>query len=755
MAEDITTGVVSPGEEPTASTSGAGVRRESTGPGSTNGDEDGPKKGKRARLACACDRCRKKKVKCDEALPACGPCVAAGVECIVTRPREDSKVAPVRRKTGLGKLDGFDGTPAKRSGNAPLVVYGPNNQPIPPNEIPHSARVSPSLSHLLQEVDQPTQAGPPPRDMPTSYGDHGHTPPVRPPSPHERINDSGILHQDSHRRKFVGASSSQALLKWLDSESTSSNALAPLLRHGVMNEELIWNGLDEYQTFLPDRTTMQGYLDKYFTSMHYLFPLLDEPATRSLLDVPPSALDPVERSLLYSLCAHGADAVGLSGSVTPEGEKYFRLAWRSLPTLISRPFRLSMQVLLLMCLSLRNRNKEGLAWTLASMAIRIGFSYGMHRTSSGPLASLDARIWFTAYCLDKVGSFEAGRVSGVDDRACTVHPSAFEGSPACSFTLPSHPRPIDPFTPYVTLCIHIESIISNLFSRGVSILSAEEALRRIGEQDLGLVKWAETVPIDLRPTSDAPPLGPILPLATPIHLLYHQAMITLHRLSLFDHTRIVLPNISKPSLKQYASRLQNSPSICVTSARATLLCIERISTAFPNDRSWTLHCVFNAIIVLSIHTWRNPSSWQARADLTLLEPATNFAAEVFGRSGFSPEFIQVLPRLFSKTKAKVDRPEQPSRGPTRASSPQLMATGMGGADEPVWDSQAVNDGWHGGAGPDGETDMLGFDLFKSLLGNGWMPSEGEDDLMMIGGLSEGGVTQNVGMDLSFGSFFEH
>lgn len=119
-------------------------------------------------------------------------------------------------------------------------------------------------------------------------------------------------------------------------------------------EEYIFPGLDDAEVHLPDNDTLTRYLDSYFTTTHYSYPFLEEYATRQLLEVPREALDPVHRALLYALCSHGADAPGLAGSISSEGERYMQLAWKALPSLLSRPFRSTVQVLLLLCFSLRH-----------------------------------------------------------------------------------------------------------------------------------------------------------------------------------------------------------------------------------------------------------------------------------------------------------------------------------------------------------------------------------------------------------------
>ncbi|KDE04373.1 hypothetical protein MVLG_05165 [Microbotryum lychnidis-dioicae p1A1 Lamole] len=743
---------------------------------------------KRHRLVCACDRCRRKKIRCDEAQPSCGPCVGAEVECVVTKPHAQSLVVPIRQKTGVGRSARLKGSVRINSTKgSPLMATPSTSQPttmsnghastdathfpfpapaVQSQEGAEHDQAAATLAHLLHAAEPPprvtaasTSALPTvisdhSEPVATSYDDLERDPAVKNRAAEQcRVNDGGILHTTAHRRKFVGASSSQALLKWLDSESTSRDGLAQHLKQGVASaEQYVFPGLDDPESHLPDLGTLNQYLDSYFTSTHYSYPFLDETATRQLLHTPQHLLDPVNRALLYALCSLGADATDLAGVISSEGERYMQLAWKSLPSLLARPFRSSVQVLLLICLSLRNRNKDGMAWTLVSIAIRIGYSYGLHLENTGPLASLDARIWYTAYCMDKVGSFESGRVSAVDVRACTIQPSAI--GQGATFIIGGSPHPIDVFTPYITLCMEVEAVSTSLFSRQVATLSTVEALHRIGQRDEALLKWVESVPLSLRPGNDAPQANALLPYAASIHMLYHQVMITLHRLSLFDHARLVLPNINSPLLQPYASRIQNSASICLTSARSTLSCLERLRAAFPRDRSWTLHCIFNAIIVLAIHTWQNPTTWVARADLIILEHSTAFAAEVYGRAGFAQEFIQVLPRLYEKTKLKVERPGQSSRAPTRASSPQPGPAHTTSASTAARSSTAFPEtlgpestGWHGMDAPRGDGyDMLDFkSLWPYLLGNGVLTSS--KDPFMVDPLEGTAMGTAMGLNL--------
>ncbi|KAM0789605.1 hypothetical protein ACM66B_000411 [Microbotryomycetes sp. NB124-2] len=688
-----------------------------------------PPKAKRTRLACACDRCRAKKIRCDELQPSCTPCLKAKVACVVTKPSANSLVAPVRRKTGPGRSgsvtgQGQQGSQQRRSdagsvrngygrpgdataggaagGSHASSSASPQSPDSYADRSTHTyssnARGPATLAHLLQAVEQPQHhfgqqdsssnaaaADGNPTGSRTVAQTRDHNQAQRQQSqqqqqrnggaPRARLTESGIVHNVDDRRKFVGASSSQALLKWLDMESSGAR-LASHLTHGMQStEQYIFPGLDSDHEDLPDNAQLNKYVDAWFAN-HFAWPFLDETTTRKLVNQPRSRLDPVERALLHALIANAADYDDLTGRISEVAEHHMRLAWQSLPSLMSRPFRSSIQTILLLVLALRNRSKDGLSWTLCATAVRIGFSYGMHLKGAGPLASLDARIWYCAYSLDKVTSFEAGRPSSIDDRTCVIRPSAIGTS--ATFIVPGYDYPVDILSVYSTLCQQAEAISTQLFTQLSSTLTPEEALRRIGERDAALTRWAESVPLELRPGNDPPTPNALLPFTTMIHHLYHHLLITLHRLSLFDHAKIVLPELGKPALQPYAGRLQNSISICLNSARSTLSALERVSTHSPRCRTWTLHPVFTAIIVLAIHTWQFPATWQARADLAILEHATAFAAEVFTRVGFAKEFVDVLPRLFRKTKDKVDRPLMPSRPPSRGSSPGLQQTDAGG-----------------------------------------------------------------------------
>lgn len=283
---------------------------------------------------------------------------------------------------------------------------------------------------------------------------------------------------------------------------------------------------------------------------------------------------------------------------------------------------------------------------------------------------------YSLWAFDKVYAFETGRPSSIKDSDCTV--SLDVAAPECTFAI-NGSSPLNLLGCLVSLCSQLSQITNRLFSPGVIDLSIEEALKRIGEEDAALQRWSNSVPLEIRPGNDAPSNNTLLPYSMTLFVLYNSGyvgelyivvcselmlpyyarMITLHRLSLF-HSSLISSNLHKPSLGPYTGRLQASASVCLNSARLILAGFER-TLACPSQHFWTLQSVFAAIIVVAIHTWQHPALWQARADLIVIQHASELAAEIYRAIRFPDAFIQILPRLYEKTKNKVERPGQPSR----------------------------------------------------------------------------------------------
>lgn len=171
---------------------------------------------------------------------------------------------------------------------------------------------------------------------------------------HPRINDDGMLHAgDGERQKFCGASSSQVFMKWLDSGS-GGEKLAQHLKYGMSSsEEYQSPNLFKTQPELPSPPKVGVYLDKYFQLVHPSFPIVDEKRIRAMA-AQPSMADPLSMTLLHLVTSHGADCCTPTAAFSSDGERYLDHAWMAMPSILAATFRTSVQILLLICLGLRN-----------------------------------------------------------------------------------------------------------------------------------------------------------------------------------------------------------------------------------------------------------------------------------------------------------------------------------------------------------------------------------------------------------------
>lgn len=176
---------------------------------------------------------------------------------------------------------------------------------------------------------------------------------------HPRINDVGLMQggQDAAERKFSGASSSFIFLKWLDAESTDkSRSLLPHLRHSIRTSEAYaFDGVMPSPPTLPKPRWIEFFLQRYFSTIHALFPIVDEDQVRHLAQDPElHGKDPLASILLELVLSHGAEAGEAAPEFSAEAERMFQHAWMAMPAVIASPFETSVQILGLLCLGLHS-----------------------------------------------------------------------------------------------------------------------------------------------------------------------------------------------------------------------------------------------------------------------------------------------------------------------------------------------------------------------------------------------------------------
>ncbi|KAK4050238.1 hypothetical protein OIV83_003559 [Microbotryomycetes sp. JL201] len=614
-------------------------------------------------------RCRARKVRCDASIP-CGPCRSGGHECIMSGPSAELFRAkpPPTPATGNGYPEELK---RRSQSNA--------SQNSPQYDDDQAATDGAMCLASLTNAAFATAATHPPARGPTRVTIDG----IQEESPshttdasrhveqtHPRVNDSGLLHfhGNGERPKFLGSSSSQVYIKWFDQEQPGQK-LASHFGHAAESVEGMWiPGLSVPHVQLPAAPEMAHYVNTFFAKAYPFFPVVDRSAYRAFADPNISNLEPagLERVLLYLVVGIGADLAQSKRSLSQIGEQMLQAAWQALPTLLAAVDRRSAQGLILLALACRLRNKDGVSWHLTGYAVRICHGLGMHVHNESSTSNLDARVWFAAATLDRVQSISSGRPSAIKEMDCTVSELALQKNAPPE--LPD--MVVQAHLGMARLCRIISSIQEKLFSAGKSNITTVQALAMIGQSDEALTRWAASLPLDLRPTTENPVRGPLFGWAVHLSVVYNQILILLHRLSLFDDAKLVRPNLEHPQVAPFATRLATSASICANSARVILNCFDDL---VRHDRSarivTTQEPVTLAIFVLSIHTYRNGSSWQARADLSLLDSACQTSMADFQASGFRPDFFKLFAKLYRIVEARVTAGTLATV--TRASSPGL------------------------------------------------------------------------------------
>ena len=287
---------------------------------------------------------------------------------------------------------------------------------------------------------------------------------------------------------------------------------------------------------LPPVQDRNRYVSAYFSSIQTIFHILNADDFSTALgkfdwlssnqgqeETP--LIVPADRSVLA--CVYAVMSIGIeeeNNANTPFGDVYLKTAFSLYAHIVSIPYLSSVQAFLLLAIALKVRNKDGSAWHVVGHAVRGAQSLGLHRSRGQDIigkdiAELDARVWWTAYCLDKIMGFETGRPSAIDDEDCNQQmPQPYK---ATSGTDERAIKNLDCFCAVINLA-KIQSRISRQLFKFKPTSNSAEILQEIGKLDRSLISWLETVPPDIRPGNDMFCTPEMFSPATFLALQYHQ-----------------------------------------------------------------------------------------------------------------------------------------------------------------------------------------------------------------------------------------
>ncbi|KAI5208091.1 hypothetical protein E4T38_03135 [Aureobasidium subglaciale] len=484
-------------------------------------------------------------------------------------------------------------------------------------------------------------------------------------------------------RKYMGSTSLQVFSQWLDMTFHVLPAgLTSSFQHGMrFCEEM---DLPEDLHMPPIPAEWHKYINAFFTGVGKVFPIVSKETINScaqyMCQQDPRSLPSRQRPLIasvYACLAVGADSLGS----TAQGLDYATAAYSLYAYLVARPYLQSAQALLLICLALRGRNKDGAGSQALGQAIRILHTLGLHRRLSGygslngeqtEAVRLGVYTWWSAYCLDRIMSLESGRPPLVQDedidQVRVLQPSGVQDLEPLQALL-------DLGTIQGSICRHLATIKLPTIA---AVLDAQSRL------DQSLLKWQGALPHDLRCDGDITING--MNLAVPrafLAIQFHTTMINLHRAALLMDKDIHQTNLARYNLS--SNRLASSESICANSSRAIITAFLQVRDITRHSRLQTMTGPLMAIYVLSINTLKNPTSWSARSDVGLIYSAAEAVEQVYTADGQDPAFYTLLKTLKQLASQDTLSPKglTNSRAPTRRTSPQTNQSRTGPSSESI------------------------------------------------------------------------
>lgn len=494
------------------------------------------------------------------------------------------------------------------------------------------------------------------------------------------------------RRKFLGASSSQVLVQWLDLSFSRRGPwpkVSHFFRYGISTAEEFPHNLWTTPKPLPPYSECATYLSVYRSRIHPLFPVLDIPecATicKKLADKDPRTLDPTDLPSLaccYAVTSIGMDAISMEPSQL--ATDYLTSAYAMYAHIVAMPYLRSIQALLLLALALRGRHREGVAWHVIGHAVRMAQSLGLHRhqhphnaasDTSLPQVDLDRNIWWSLFCLEKMMALQTGRPSAIRDEDCDQTFPAADASP---------------FLCHLVGLAQMQSAIAQSMTTQVNRKKGmRDYFHEALQLDTRLVEWAMSLPDNLRPGSTLYCTPEDQPFATFFSACYHEALITLHRTALILDTNVFREQIKRHSPEgQTPYRINQAEDVCVASARAIVRALNELKSSCGDlAHLLTASAPILATFVLTISILKHPARWNVRSDLALLLNIATFTEDIFISVGQDPTFNKMFALMRDAASKHVDN-AAPTHDPSKASK-QSERIGQNSSGQEALDQHQV------------------------------------------------------------------
>lgn len=570
----------------------------------------------------ACNVCRQRKVKCDAEYPKCRNCRVRNQVCITTDPQ----------RPGCSGVREWLDVPENQSQNPTAEQDGPIARPG------RCQDAVPISGNTQKHPHADSQTGTVNEDS----------------SVRQQFDTSVNTEQGTNRTKILGGSSSQCLAKSLDLyfKAARMKPISGFFRHGMRHAEELDLALGLLLPDLPEPDKREQYFSLYRHRIHALYPIFDLDVLHSNIQQLASVSnlkqlgreDILSLASVYLVMSIGVDEA--AQSPTEEGRRYLHAATSLLAHIIAIPYLTAVQALLLFTIAYRGHDKEGLAWQMLGMAIRIAYTLGLHRPTptyrslSGE-QDLHARVWAACCCFEKMMHLESGRPTLISNDLL-----------AAPNTLTTEYRSLQW---HLGLAGYQSNISEHLYKYPPGRRSVQQILLDTARLDRDLLSWANQIPAELRPGNDITCSVDDFHIIAFLSIEYHATMIALHRAALVAPKAKIEEEVMKHIPDDPSRfRLADGESVCVNSGRAIAkLSIELVERG-ANSCIIPAGLSILACIALAVYLMKHPGSRLQAMDLELLKACLEFSGTQMERCNNDPRFIQGLAVIYEQTHARLE-----------------------------------------------------------------------------------------------------
>ncbi|KAL1922264.1 uncharacterized protein VTP21DRAFT_9803 [Calcarisporiella thermophila] len=533
---------------------------------------------KRQRVTRACDTCRKKKVKCDGTTPVCSNCLAFGLECSysnLSKKRGPPKGYIEAIENRLMRMEELLGDLVDKSDPRVQSVLAELSGPL---ETPSGEQIP--VRHVRRHNTASSSDERPPGSNDRTH--RAHSADVEDPFDHSpmtehkaetiseneinRLNDmvGQLCIDELGQVRFLGKSSGLFMVK--NSRTFSDGVFHFSVRSTTRKSgsKIVVKSSDEVRPYYVNpfeqipRDLSDHLIHLYFTYIYPTFPVVHKPSfLRALYDEsnpPPLLL----LNAIYALASRISDDPRCrTDPEAPEsaGEIFFERA----KVLLDNDYDVSrlstIQALLLLGAHQQAVCRSSRAWLYCGMAIRMALDLGLNRNCESwnlpkEEKRIRKRVFWCCFVADRFISAKFGRSLSIDEREFDVPYPNDDDEEEEDFSTPSSPatpvgsgqrgsssptaiRPqtVVDFKQLVRLYEILGRILQSIYSLSAKHNPAfvQNPNSLVSSLHNSLVSWYKALPQHLHlPPGTRPSQLPSPPVCL-LHLLYHSAVILLHR----------------------------------------------------------------------------------------------------------------------------------------------------------------------------------------------------------------------------------